>query len=220
MIKPIRFLGVVAAMSVMMCFATSITKANDVNMAINMAFTGQSCSGGACQSQNVAFNNGTVLSTNPSPDSLSGAAVTFPNFNLSYSSGAVFTPSNGVFSINGGSAGSLAGTINWMNLVQGGTQGTFDLGVGLTGITGTPGTSGVLDSFISNAKGDGILTFQFNSGPTLTSIQSLVAMNDPNGTQTSLSGTLSTPEPASLCLFGIGLLGLAFVYRRRMQTTA
>lgn len=34
------------------------------------------------------------------------------------------------------------------------------------------------------------------------------------------SGEFDTPEPASLGLFGLGLFGLAFVYRRRMKAIA
>lgn len=219
MLKSVKILGLVAAVAVMMCFTTSITKADSLNIAINMAFTGQNCSANSCQSQDIAFNNGFVLSTNPAGDSAAGATVALPNFNLSYNSGAVITPANGAFAINGGAAGSLSGTINWMNLVQGGTAGTFDLGVGLTGISGTPGTSNILDAFITDTTGSGILTFQFTD-PNITTVQSLAEMNDPLGTQTSLSGTLATPEPASLCLFGIGLLGLAFAYRRRLQAAA
>ncbi|MDE3179184.1 MAG: PEP-CTERM sorting domain-containing protein [Acidobacteriota bacterium] len=217
MSKPIKYFGLIAAMAAMLCFASTITKADDINIAGNINLTGQSCTAGACQSQNVTFNSVSVLSTNPSPDSLVGSSVSLPNFNLGYNSGAVFTPSSGSVAINGGAAGSLTGTINWMNLVQGGTQGTFDLTVGLSGITGTPGSSPVLQSFLSSGQASGVLTFQFTAAPGLTTVQSLVAMNDPNGINTTISGSVTTPEPASLCLFGFGLLMLAFVYRRRMQ---
>lgn len=220
MTKTLKILALAVAVAVMFTIASTASRADDINFSGAMAFAGQGCTAGACASQNVTFGaNTTVSSTNPSPDSLVGAAVSLPSFNLSLSgSNPVFSPASGAISINAGDtngAGDLAGTISWMDIVPGGTPGAYNVNVGLNGITGTSGTSSVLDAFLSSGHASGLVTFQFTVD-NATSVQQLVTADTATAFNTSESGSVTTPEPASLLLFGTGLLGFAFLLRRKV----
>lgn len=219
MVKKLKVFGVVAAAAVFMVAASTTSKADDIQIGGLVSFSqtaNTNCSGSTTGCQAVSFSNLTVEATNPSePVTSSMSPVSFPSFDLGYWGGATFSPASGALSvtINGQ---TLTGNIAWDSLVATGSGG-FQLDVSLNGLTGG-GTDSILSAFASHGQGNGILTFQFTAGG-ITSVQALADSTAalPNN---SVSATLSTPEPASLGLFGIGLLALAFVYRRRLKALA
>lgn len=220
MLKNLKVFGLVAAVAVFMVAASATSKADDIQIGGLVSFSpvaNSQCSGSTTGCQAVSFSNLTVLATNPSePVNSSTSPVSFPTFNLGYWGGATFSPSSGALSItiNGQ---TLTGNIAWDSLVTTGSGG-FQLDVSLSGLAGG-GTDSILDAFTSHGQGNGILTFQFLAGSGITSDQALADSIAPLPNN-SVSATLSTPEPASLGLFGIGLLALAFVYRRRLKALA
>lgn len=218
--KKLKAVGLVAAVAVFMVAASGISKADDIQIGGLVSFaptSSSNCASPTTGCQSVTFSNLTVLATNPSESiNPSTTSVSFPTFDLGFwGSAATFNPMSGALSvsINGQ---TLTGNIAWENLVATGSGG-FQLDVSLNGLTGG-GTDSVLGAFAAHGQGSGILTFQFTAG-SLNSDQALV--DSKTGlSNNSLSATLSTPEPASLGLFGIGLLALAFVYRRRLKALA
>lgn len=219
MVKSFKLLSLIAAVAVVMAAASVTSKADSIQLAglINFTPTATSnCTSSPSGCQDVTFSGLRVLATNPS-EAVSSSSVSFPTFDLGWSgSAATFNPTSGPLSISINGSSALTGTIAWEGLSTMGVGG-FQLNVGLNGLTGG-GSDAVLQSFAANGQGSGILTFQFTTA-NLTSVMSLVdsSVALPNN---SVSATLTTPEPASLGLFGIGLLGLAFAYRRRLKALA
>lgn len=219
MVRNLKLLSLVAAVAVVMMAASVKSKADDlqINGLINFTPVGTSnCTSSPSGCQDVTFGNLGVAATNPS-ESITSSSVSFPSFDLGWSgTAATFNPTSGplAISINGSSA--LTGDIVWENLMASGSGG-YQLDVSLNNLIGG-GSDPILNAFALNGQGSGILTFQFTI-PSMTSVQSLVdsSVALPNN---SVSATLTTPEPASLCLFGTGLLSLGLLLRRRLQAAA
>lgn len=219
MVRNLKLLSLVAAVAVVMMAASVKSKADDLQINGLINFTpvaASNCTSSPSGCQDVTFGSLGVAATNPS-ESISSSSVSFPSFDLGWSgTAATFNPASGplAISINGSSA--LTGDIVWESLMTSGSGG-YQLDVSLNNLTGG-GSDPILNAFALNGQGSGILTFQFTI-PSMTSVQSLVDSSAalPNN---SVSATLTTPEPASLCLFGTGLLSLGLLLRRRLQAAA
>jgi len=124
----------------------------------------------------------------------------------------------GSVSIDDGAGFVLTSTLSWVEIQTDGASGAVNTSgnFNLTNITYT----GLNLDLLALAMGDGIVssTFQLNSAPTLTSIagQSIGVSTTYNSFSGSIDVPDPVPEPATLSLFGLGLVGMA-IRRKRIS---
>jgi hypothetical protein len=182
---------------------TGVTPGTDVHVSIDATTVGT-----------VSSINGVV----PGTDSAFNAPISGLTFD--YTNTGTFSPTTQTITVGNSSSGILSGTVTYVSLTSNGSGG-FSLNIGLNGLTfANCSTGGCTNSALLSAfgtAGNGILTFQFVSGTGPQGINDL--LNLPAGTAafTTFSGTLANvPEPATLAMFGSGLLALVGTIRRRM----
>jgi hypothetical protein len=117
----------------------------------------------------------------------------------------------GTLHITDALATDLTGTIEWVDITTIGVGGIVNLSgtLNLTSIN-YPGANSDLGALAAAGSASDVVTFQFVPAQTLTQLAN-------TGGQTSYSGTiLAVPEPASVTLVVVGLMGLlAFCHRRK-----
>lgn len=168
-------------------------------------------------------SNGTPLTISPGSGSLL--------FNSASGGQGYFAPLNGAYFTMGNTAsGSARGTIDAIEIL-GATVGSnltsFTLQLSFSRLSFQPCTangctnSDTLSQFATAPNGSAVLHFSFQNS-TANSVPQLLALS---GTHTSsMSGEFDadssvTPEPASLALFGTGLIAFGLRVCRKKQTT-
>lgn len=218
-LNELKALGLMTIVAVAMIVAPQTMHADTINLGGLSAVvtfandaTLSDC-GSVTSCQNVSFSGVQVANPiHPVDPAILGAAVTISNDYLGWNgSSATFTPNPGTLSINYG-GNSMTGDLSWQSITATGT-GAFAFNLGLSNIMVGAGTTDPIMNAFASDGGNGVISFQFITDPTISSVGDLLSQN---GTlQTSLSGTIATPEPSSFMLFGSTALGVLGFIRRK-----
>ena len=176
-------------------------------------------------SVNFTFSGLTVTPGTLGGDALEGTAVTInPTSTFSFTSitgsNGYFSPNSGTMSMGNVTTGTLTGDIQFVTIAGNGA-GAFSISIGLSNINITNGTSALLSSLAGTTNGSGVFTFQFTAGGGLNDLLNMGLGSGVLGSKsvinTSVSGSVTVPEPASLFLLGSGLIAGGGFVRRKLQ---
>jgi hypothetical protein len=115
----------------------------------------------------------------------------------------------GTLHITDSAATDLTGTIEWLDISTLGVGGVVNL-TGMVNLTGIlyGGASSDLSALAAAGAASDVITFQFVPAQTLTELKN-------TGGQTSYSGSIvAVPEPGTIALVLVGLVGLGLIRRR------
>jgi hypothetical protein len=167
---------------------------------------------------------GTIIGLNPiSPQTFqagSGANV----IDVAAQSSSAITPDTGSFTFSENftltgtttPAGNSAGFVETVTLT-----GTFNLIQGLSGAIisnmGSPSNgSSSLAVTVNSGSGFSFSSFGYTQPSPNSSVANPTAANDGNVSLTIIPTTTTVPEPASLAMFSMGLIGVGVFTRRRL----
>jgi hypothetical protein len=226
-----KFLGVILVL---------ISAAASSAVADSISFVTPSLGGGVTVANNgsggigFTFSNAFVSGATPFFDSLNS----FPDNPFNIGTGIVlngagaFTSSSTSVQVGDSAStatGLLTGNINFITIVGSGSPGAFAINISLSDVNYSCIDACVSSSVLSNLAfgGNGNLTFTFgfdpNNGPQgMSQLLAIASTEKASYTSRGFTGTIDTiaevPEPASLALFGSGLVAAANFTRRKFRS--